>query len=633
MEVREASARYLLKSGFKQTEVGLMPEDWRITPLGRLIGSVEYGSSAKSNAHGSTPVLRMGNILDGKIDWHDLVYSDNDVEIKKYNLKAGDVLFNRTNTIDLVGKTAIYKGERPAIYAGYLIRVNVDKSLLDSRFLNYVLNAEFSRKHSAKVLSVAVGQANINGQKLKTYPIPLPPTVAEQEAIAEALSDADALIESLEQLLAKKRNVKQGAMQLLLTGKKRLVGFSGDWKEKRLGNSATLKARIGWQGLTTAEYLDTGDYLLVTGTEFKGGRIDWNNCHYVEEPRYRQDKNIQLREHDVLVTKDGTIGKVALISHLTQPATLNSGVFVIRPVGDAFYQDFFYYLLCSNAFNEFLTQLSAGSTINHLYQKDFVGFIYKTPPTVEEQTAIATLLSDVDAEIATLETRLDKARCLKQGMMQDLLTGRIRLVRPVSNVVPFPFKGRAEATVASTHNKPINEAVIIGVLAKHFGTEEFPLPRKRRVKLMYLLHRHTEGKAEGYLKKAAGPYDPSVKYKGPESIAVKNGYVREHHNGKYPGFVAGEKIAQAEAYFDQWYGADTLTWLNQFRFKKTEELELLATVDMARAEITGKAQVANLAAVKSLIANDPEWRDKLTREIFSDAHIEAALAECRRLFG
>jgi type I restriction enzyme S subunit len=201
---------------------------------------------------------------------------------------------------------------------------------------------------------------------------------------------------------------------------------------KRLGNTAILKARIGWQGLTTAEYRDSGYYYLVTGNEFKDGYIDWGKCHYVDESRYKQDKYIQLKNHDVLVTKDGTIGKVALVADLPKPATLNSGVFVIRPLEDAFHPEFLYCLLCSKVFTEFLVQLSAGSTINHLYQKDFVGFVYETPATIDEQTAIAAILSDMDGKIASLKARLAKARQLKQGMMQELLTGRIRLVKGTS---------------------------------------------------------------------------------------------------------------------------------------------------------------------------------------------------------
>jgi len=201
-----------------------------------------------------------------------------------------------------------------------------------------------------------------------------------------------------------------------------------DWEVKLLGQSATLKARIGWQGLTTAEYLKTGDYFLVTGTDFKDGYIDWDHCHYVEENRYKQDKNIQIHPNDVLVTKDGTIGKVAFVPNVDKPTTLNSGVFVIRPINNAFTSEFFYFILCSSVFHKFLNQLCAGSTINHLYQKDFVYFKYPLPSIKAEQEAIATILSDMDSEIETLEAKLDKARQVKQGMMHNLLTGKIRLI-------------------------------------------------------------------------------------------------------------------------------------------------------------------------------------------------------------
>jgi type I restriction enzyme S subunit len=133
---------------YKQTEVGRIPADWNAIPLGHLTASVEYGSSAKSHPTGRTPVLRMGNLQGGKIDWANLVYTDDPSEIAKYTLHSGDVLFNRTNTIDLVGKAALFKGEHPAIFAGYLIRIKTNKHLLDARFLNYVLNAEFSRSVS-----------------------------------------------------------------------------------------------------------------------------------------------------------------------------------------------------------------------------------------------------------------------------------------------------------------------------------------------------------------------------------------------------------------------------------------------------------------------------------------------------
>lgn len=194
-----------------------------------------------------------------------------------------------------------------------------------------------------------------------------------------------------------------------------------DWSELNLGSSSTLKARIGWQGLTTAEYLLSGDYILVTGTDFKDGYIDWNNCFSVEKDRYDQDPYIQLKTSDVLVTKDGTIGKVAIVEKLTKPATLNSGVFVIRPKQNQYLPEYLYYVLRSNHFDSFIKKLTAGSTITHLYQKDFVHYKIPLPPTLEEQKAIAIALSDVDTLITNLDKLIAKKKAIKQGAMQRLL--------------------------------------------------------------------------------------------------------------------------------------------------------------------------------------------------------------------
>lgn len=302
---------------------------------------------------------------------------------------------------------------------------------LDPNYAYFFLKSEQLFSFVEKLSRRSSGQTGVDLQELKNYPLPLPPLRSEQAAISAALTDADALIDSLEQLLTKKRQIKQGAMQELLTGKRRL-SHAADWHELRLGDVASLKARIGWQGLTTAEYRERGDHLLVTGTEFFGGRIRWDACHYVDQDRYDQDKNIQLLPGDVLVTKDGTIGKAALIDTLPMPATLNSGVFVIRPRNRAFHPGFFYYLLASTGFSSFLSQLSAGSTINHLYQKDFVHFKFHAPEDIEEQRAVFEVLRAIDSEIETIDSRLTKARALKQAMAQALLTGRIRLVEPTA---------------------------------------------------------------------------------------------------------------------------------------------------------------------------------------------------------
>lgn len=174
---------------------------------------------------------------------------------------------------------------------------------------------------------------------------------------------------------------------------------------------------------------------------------------------------------------------------------------------------------------------------------------------------------------------------------------------------------------------------MLGVLANAFGNEKNPLARVRRTKLLYLLHHHLEGRAEGYLKKAAGPYNPKTRYQGGEGIAVKNAYVRPLHNGTWEGFVAGAKVAEAEAYFDKWYEPAVRMWLEQFRYAKTEELELLATVDMAVEDLRNAGSLIALDSVKEVIRSHPEWQAKLDRPIFSDDNIERAITKCHNLFG
>jgi type I restriction enzyme S subunit len=333
----------------------------------------------------------------------------------KRDLNNATILLSINGTI---GNVAFYNNEKIVLgkSAAYVnLNYRVEKYLLYQ-----IITSEFIKLYFENELTGSTIK-NLGLGSIRKTPIPLPPTKAEQTAIATVLNDTDQLITQLEQLLTKKRNIKTGAMQELLKPKE-------GWEVKTLGEVATLKARIGWQGLTTAEYRKTGNYFLITGTEFKNGFIDWDSCFYVDEERYKQDRNIQVKEHDVLVTKDGTIGKIALIKSVPKPATLNSGVFVIRPVANSFHPEFFYCLLLSEVFSIFLSQLSAGSTINHLYQKDFVTFKFHQPKIIDEQKGIAQILSDMDNEIQELEKELEKNKMLKQGMMQSLLTGKIRLI-------------------------------------------------------------------------------------------------------------------------------------------------------------------------------------------------------------
>ncbi len=156
--------------------------DWRQVQLSEVASDFSYGSAAKSAKTGEVPVLRMGNIQDGRLDWTDLVFTSNAQEIKKYELRAGDVLFNRTNSPELVGKTAVYKGERPAVYAGYLIRIKCSQALLPD-YLNYCLGSRYGRDYCWSVKSDGVSQSNINAKKIAAFPFRLPPLDEQAEIV------------------------------------------------------------------------------------------------------------------------------------------------------------------------------------------------------------------------------------------------------------------------------------------------------------------------------------------------------------------------------------------------------------------------------------------------------------------
>ena len=199
-----------------------LPEGWKRVALGDVCTNVEYGSAIKSKKQGKVPVLRMGNIQNGRFDWTDLVYTEDDEEIKKYLLKKDDVLFNRTNSAELVGKTAIYKDERPAIFAGYLIRINRIENLLDANFITYYLNTLEAKKYGNSIRSFGVNQSNINGTKLKSYPIPLPPLEEQQQIVQEIesrLSVVDKMEESITQSLQQAEALRQSILKKAFGGR------------------------------------------------------------------------------------------------------------------------------------------------------------------------------------------------------------------------------------------------------------------------------------------------------------------------------------------------------------------------------------------------------------------------------
>ena len=405
----------------KMTLVGMIPIDWEVATIkdyGHLQSDginpqqykekdfVEY--SMPSYDEGQTPSKCKGASMNSN----------------RTQIRGEVLLFNKLNVRQ---KRVWYIENAPQDAVCSMEFLAYSSNKVDLRLLREILLQDMVTKSFESVSrGTSNSQKRIAPSDFLNFSFALPP-LDEQHRIADALSGIDKLISALDEAIAKKQQIKEGLMQQLLTGKTRLPGFSGEWLPKNLGKSALIKARIGWQGLTTKEYLDSGAYYLITGTDFKDGRIDWKNCHYVTQDRFEQDPYIKIQKHDVLVSKDGTIGKVAFLDEIPGPGTLNSGVFVIRSKDKSISQRYLAKVFVSKYFDDFIDSIVAGSTIVHLYQKDIVKFDFMVPPSIEEQEQICDFLEGVDKEIVLLESKRDKYASLKQGMMQKLLTGKTRL--------------------------------------------------------------------------------------------------------------------------------------------------------------------------------------------------------------
>ena len=414
-----------MKPGYKQTEVGVIPEDWEVKPLRSVLLKGRLGGNYPNQPRATEfPLMKMGNLGRGRMDVTKVEYVTTEVIPEdQHRLKHGDVLFNTRNTLDLVGKVAIWRNELPvAYYNSNLMRLEFDPQQVSSNeYASAALNTSSAIASLRGLATGTTSVAAIYTRDLMEMPFVSPP-LAEQEAIAGALSDADALIDSLEQLIAKKRLLKQGAMQDLLTGKKRLPGFEGEWEKLCLGKVSNF---FKGKGLPKSAITPSGSDSCI-----HYGELFTQYPHTIERVISRTNAtadSFRSWANDVLMpTSDVTPTGLAKASCVTMDGVVLGGdILVIRTDGGRVNGTF---LSCLIRLEEQqILQLVTGSTVYHLYASDMRNFVLRLP-SLAEQTAIAAILSDMDAGIAALEAKLAKARQVKQGMMQELLTGKTRLV-------------------------------------------------------------------------------------------------------------------------------------------------------------------------------------------------------------
>ena len=391
--------------GYKMSEVGVIPEEWEVKTFGEIT-KIFVGKDLKEENFSP--------------------YADNVFKYPVYsNTVDNEGLYGYYNIAEYQGDslTVVGRGvglgtafQRNGGYGtiGRLLLLFPDKNV-DTKYISEYIN------HNLKIFEESSGIPQLTGISLAKYKIPLPPTIEEQQAIASALSDADALIAALEQFITKKRNIKQGAMQQLITGEKRLPGFSEEWEVKTLENITT---EIGDGIHSTPQYVLYSDFFFVNGNNLIDNSIKiTDNTMCVSEIEYnRHKKKLNLRT--ILLSINGTIGNIAIFND--EKVILGKSAAYIN-VNNSVSRSFIFYLLQSSSIKNYFEDELTGSTIRNLS----LNTIRNTPillPTLPEQQAIAQILSDMDTEIEALKQKRDKYKANKQGMMQELLTGKTRLV-------------------------------------------------------------------------------------------------------------------------------------------------------------------------------------------------------------
>ena len=453
-------------------------------------------------------------------------------------------------------------------------------------------------------ISVRSGQPGINGEEYSAYLLPLPSRV-EQTVIADSISDVDSLIFSLQKLIEKKKAIKQGAMQELLTGKKRLPGFSGEWEKISLGDVLNYEQPTNYIVKST-EYTKTGIPVLTAGKTAVLG--------------YTQEKDGVYHKLPVILFDDFlTVSKYIDFQFKVKSSAVK--MLSLKRVTDnlkVIYE---------------LMQMIAFSVTDH--QRHWISKFSKFDiylPLADEQQAIAQVLSDMDSEIEQLEKKLSKYQQIRQGMMQELLSGRIRLVDTDGKERSKP-KAIQEKQPKPAHNQHFDDAVMIAGIVNAFYSEKYPLGRKKVQKLLYLLRRKEQADISAFHKKAAGPYADEVRYKGGEPIAQKNKYIQVKGNEKGSCFEKGVQMQQALTYLQEWGKQADIDWLvSQFQYTGINELELLATVDMAICDLRREGKGISVVSIKDLIRSNKEWRDKLKKAYFKDADLQRAIKRCQELF-
>lgn len=589
-----------IPQGYKQTELGIIPEEWKVVKLGNL-GVTYTGLSGKRKCDfgwGSAKYIPFLNILNNpQIDIDDLEYVNimpNEVQNAVQN---GDLFFNTSSeTPEEVGMCSVLTDK---IENTYLNSFCFGYRLFDNNgaigiFLSYYFRSAIGRVLMS-VLAQGATRYNLAKTTFLESTIALPP-IEEQRRIVEALSDVDALIAALDKKIAKKRLIKQGAMQQLLTGKKRLCGFSDEWTIKRLGDLAKMNSG-GTPDSSNSEYYG-GDIPFLSISD-----ITSTNKYISRTEKTITEKGLRNSSARIFPIKTimyamyASLGKcgIANISLSCSQAIL--GITPSKNIDT----EYLYYIL--SYIEETVKEFGQTGTQTNLSKQLVQDLELYLPTDAKEQQAIATILSDMDKEIADLEARRDKYKLIKSGMMQKLLTGQIRLVKPLAPIIPL------ETPDAQIREIPLQTHVVAGHIVNALY-QSSGWGRTKLQKTLHLVGYHCQlDFGNDYIRNTAGPDDQAMmnhidsKFKQYRHVRIE----AKKENGKTRyNYIPTAMIDELEQVYE--------TYPQTIRHAVDSLINKIKKMDLARAEI-----VSTLYAVwnNRIIKGEPISDDLLLEDFYA----------------
>jgi len=571
-----------IKKGYKQTEIGIIPEDWEIKRLGEIgeIRMCKRVFKAQTSISENIPFYKIGtfgNIPDAFISQE--LYDD--FRLKYYYPKKGEILFSAAGTI---GRTVIFDGKPAYFQDSNIVWIDNDEKIITNQYLYYFYKVVQWMTSDGGIVS------RLYNEHIRNTQIFLPPSIAEQTAIATVLSDTDALITALDKLIAKKKLIKQGAMQELLTGKKRLKGFSGEWVEKKLGEIAEIKDGTH----QTPQYVNDGIPFYsvenVTNNDFINTKSISIEEHKILTKSYRIEKG------DVLMTRIGSIGVCKLVNWDVEASFYVS--LALLKFKKGYSSDYFTQYSNTNLFIKEIEDHSLQHATPRKINLGNISFVkVYFPKSVIEQTAIATILTDMDAEISALEAKRDKYKQLKIGMMQQLLTGQIR------------FVNTSAQSKKLSENRTISIAAhIVGghIVNKLYGSKGWG--RTKLQKSLHLVGYCCQlDFGNEYIRNVAGP-DDQLLMQHIDSKFRQYGHVRieikkDNRGSKHYNYIPTSKIVEIEQAFDG-FPIETREDINNL-------LSKIKKMDLARAEIVSTLYAVwnNRIIMKQTINDDLLLKD------------------------